>query len=45
MIDGSFDKAFVWLRDPSISNRLLPPYIGLSEEESRVNREAFDAHY
>lgn len=45
MIDGSFDKTFIWLRNPSFSNRMLPPYIGLSEEESRVCREAFDFHY
>jgi len=45
MIDSSFDKTFVWLRDPSFSNRLLPPYLGLSEEESRVCREVFETHY
>jgi len=45
MIDGSFDKTFVWLRDPEFSNRLLPPYLGLSDEESRICREVFDEHY
>lgn len=45
MIDGSFDKTFVWLRNPGFSNRLLPPYIGLSEAESRTCREAFERYY
>ena len=31
MIDSSFDKTFIWLCDPGFSNRLLPPYVGLSE--------------
>ena len=39
MIDGSFDKTFIWLRFPEFSNRLLPPYIGHSEEESRICRQ------
>lgn len=41
MIDGSFDKTFIWLRHPEFSNRLLPPYIGLSDEESRVCRAVY----
>ena len=45
MIDGSYDKTFVWLRDSQFSNRLLPPYMGLSERESQVCREVFDRHY
>lgn len=45
MIDGAFDKTFVWLRDPEFSSRLLPPYVGLSDEESRVCREIFEEHY
>ena len=45
MIDSSFDKTFIWLRNPKFSNRLLPPYLGLSNEESRVCREVFDKHY
>ena len=45
MIDGSYDKTFLWLRDPSFSNRLLPPYIGLSEEESQTCREVFQTHF
>ena len=45
LIDGSFDKTFIWLRDPAFSNRLLPPYIGLSEEESRVCRDVLEAKY
>jgi dihydrodipicolinate synthase/N-acetylneuraminate lyase len=45
MIDSSFDKTFVWLRDPEFSNRLLPPYLGLSEEESRECRRVFEECY
>ena len=45
MIDGSYDKTFLWLRDPTFSNRLLPPYIGLSEEESLQCRRIFDEYY
>jgi len=45
MIDGSFDKTFIWLRDPSFSNKVLPPYVGLSEEESRTCRELFESKY
>ena len=33
MIDGSFDKTFIRLRKAHFSNRLQPPYMGLSEEE------------
>ena len=44
MIDGSFDKTFIWLRDPRFSNRMLPPYIGLSEEESKKTRQVFKEH-
>ena len=32
-IDGSFDKAIAWLVDERFSPRLLPPYIGLSQDE------------
>ena len=45
MIDGSFDKTFIWLRDPGFSNRVLPPYIGLSEEESRTCRDIYETRY
>ena len=45
MIDGSYDKTFLWLRDADFSNRLLPPYIGLSEDESQTCREIFQAHF
>ena len=45
MSDGSFDKTFAWLRDPSFSNRMLPPYIGFSEEESRKCREVYEKKY
>ena len=45
MIDGSFDKTFVWLRHPEFSNRLLPPYIGLNPEESRICRAVFEERF
>ena len=45
MIDGSFDKTFLWLRNPNFSNRLLPPYIGLSDDESGLCREIFEEHF
>lgn len=45
MIDGGYDKTFIWLRDPEFSNRMLPPYIGLSDEESHVCREVFEKHF
>jgi dihydrodipicolinate synthase/N-acetylneuraminate lyase len=45
MIDGSYDKTFMGLRNPWFSNRMLPPYIGFSEEESRKCREVFEQKY
>jgi dihydrodipicolinate synthase/N-acetylneuraminate lyase len=45
MIDGSYDKTFLWLRDPMFSNRVLPPYLGLSEDESLECRRIFDECY
>ena len=45
MIDGSFDKTFIWLRHPEFSNRLLPPYIGLNDEESQVCRSVFEERF
>ena len=45
MIDGSYDKTFIWLRDPEFSNRLLPPYLGLSDEESTQCRKVFEKLY
>ena len=45
MIDGTYDKTFVWLRDSSFSPCLLPPYIGMSEEEARICREVFERDF
>ena len=45
MIDSAFDKTFVWLRTPEFSNRLRPPYLGLSDEESRICREVFEREF
>lgn len=44
-IDGAYDKTFVWLRKPHFSNRLLPPYLGFSDEESATCRAIFEEHY
>ena len=45
MIDGSFDKMFLWLRDRSFPFRVLPPYIGATDEEARLCREVFESKY
>ena len=45
MIDGAYDKTFLWLLDPSFSNRLLPPYLGFSEEESLACRAVYEEHF
>ncbi len=45
MIDGSYDKMFLWLRDESFPYRMLPPYIGASEEEARSCRKMFESKY
>ena len=45
MIDGAYDKTFLWLIDPSFSNRLLPPYLGFSEEESLACRAVYEEHF
>lgn len=43
MIDGAYDKAFAWLRDPSFPPALLPPYQGMTDDELKRLREAFEA--
>ena len=45
MIDGSYDKTFLWLRNSKFSNRMLPPYLGLSAEESTICRQQFEKYY
>ncbi|MEO2046031.1 MAG: dihydrodipicolinate synthase family protein [Pirellulales bacterium] len=45
MIDGSYDKTFIWLHNSKFSNRMLPPYIGLSEEESHFCRQVYEENY
>ena len=42
MIDPAYDKTMVWLCDPEFSNRILPPYLGLSDEETRTCREIYE---
>ncbi|MDR3676733.1 MAG: dihydrodipicolinate synthase family protein [Acidobacteriota bacterium] len=44
-IDGAYDKMFAWLRDPAFPMRLLPPYHGLSEEETRLARGIFESRF
>ncbi len=45
MVDGSYDKTFLRLRDERFSNRILPPYLGLSEEEFQACREIYEKHF
>ena len=45
MIDGSFDKTFLWLKDPAFANHVLPPYMGLSSEELQICRDVYEAKY
>ena len=45
MIDGAYDKTFLWLRNPDFSTRLLPPYLGMSEEESQTIRTIFEERF
>ena len=44
-VQQTIDKTFLWLADPRFSNRILPPYIGLSEDESRICRETFETEF
>jgi dihydrodipicolinate synthase/N-acetylneuraminate lyase len=43
MIDGSYDKTFLWLTDPQFSNRMLPPYLGLTEQESQQCKKVLES--
>jgi hypothetical protein len=45
MIDGSYDKTYLWLRDSRFPTRMLPPYLGLNDEELRICREVFKAEF
>lgn len=45
MIDGAYDKAMIWLRDPSFSPRLLPPYQGMSQEELDTCRSVYERKF
>lgn len=45
MIDGCYDKTFLWLRNPQFSTRMLPPYLGMSETELHTCREVFETHF
>lgn len=42
MIDACYDKTMVHLCDPEFSNRLLPPYLGLSDAETQACREIYE---
>lgn len=45
MIDGCFDKTMLWLKSPQFSSRVLPPYVGFSDEELAICRQQFERHY
>ena len=45
MIDGAYDKTLLWLRNPKFSNRILPPYLGFTDEELAACRRVFDKNY
>ncbi|MDB6094860.1 MAG: hypothetical protein JWM32_2422 [Verrucomicrobia bacterium] len=45
MIDGSYDKALVWLRHPQFPYRVLPPYLGLDASEAKQCRAAYRKHF
>jgi len=45
MIDGAYDKTFVWLRDPTFPTRLLPPYFGMSRDDLDAVRREFDTNW
>ena len=42
MIDPGYDKTMVWLRTCEFSNRILPPYLGMSDEESNTCRQIYE---
>ncbi len=45
MIDGCYDKTMLWLKNPQFPSHVLPPYIGLSNEELKICRMEFERHY
>ena len=45
MIDGAYDKALAALKNAKFSPRLLPPYLGMTEEEFSFCRVQFLSHY
>ena len=45
MIDGAYDKTFVTIRDSAFSNRLMSPYIGVTEDETRALRKLVETKY
>lgn len=44
-IDSAYDKIYVWLRNPEFPLRLLPPYLGFSEEERSYCRRVYEERY
>lgn len=44
-IDGAYDKVFNKLHDPNFSLRLLPPYLGWSDEQFARFRQALAARH
>ena len=45
LMDGAYDKIYLWLRDPDFSPLLLPPYQGLTRIEQARCREVYEARY
>lgn len=44
-IDGAYDKTFIHVRDRTFPNRLLPPYLGLSDADTRGIIELVENKY
>ena len=45
LMDGVYDKTYAWLRNPEFPKRLLPPYLGLTDEQSRQCRTIYETNY
>jgi dihydrodipicolinate synthase/N-acetylneuraminate lyase len=42
LIDGAYDKMFVWLRNPAFPATVLPPYIAMSADELAACRYYYE---
>ena len=45
LVDGAYDKLYLWLRDARFPPQLLPPYQGLKEAERASCRAVFQSRY